>query len=193
MKYYFCFKTKCCSKNEISQLTLKNPVNIWQLSLPGNVWHFSKCSKTVHWLSLWKKKKENLTLLSFLLVKLHQYLNYTVLVIRVGFGTWVFLLEPRTIITRAEDVAGWQQGPPVRRGAVLGFQGDIDVLWTNDQSHLELPGIKSTFTYLSLEGGFGKAVVEHKQTKLIRWQLILDLKILGAGCSHVLGSCLCRR
>ena len=80
-----------------------------------------------------KKKKENLTLLSFLLVKLHQYLNYTVLVIRVGLGTWVFLLEPRTIITRAEDVAGWQQGPPVRRGAVLGFQGDIDVLWTNDQ------------------------------------------------------------
>ena len=67
-----------------------------------------------------KRRKSHFTLL----VELHQHFNYRVLVILVGLRIWVFLLEPRTIITRAEDVAGWQQGPPVRREAVLGFLGE---------------------------------------------------------------------
>lgn len=43
-----------------------------------------------------------------------------------------------------------QQGPPVGTGAVAGLLGNRRPLSTNDQSHLELPGLKSTF--LSFRG-----------------------------------------
>lgn len=59
-------------------------------------------------------------------------------------------------------MAGRQQGPQMGAGAVSGFLGNRSPLHTNDRSHLELPALKSTFTYLSREGGFGKAVVGHK-------------------------------
>lgn len=63
--------------------------------------------------------------------------------------------------------SGWQTaGSWWGEGLSLDFRNSS--LCTNDQSHLELPGLKSTFTYLSQQGGFEKAVVGHKQTKLIR-------------------------
>lgn len=86
----------------------------------------------------------------------------------------MFSFIPLTITAGAQDVDTRQQGPRVGRGAVSVFLWNRRPLCTNGQSHLELPGLKATFTYLSWEGGFGEAVAGHKQTKLIRWQLILD-------------------
>lgn len=105
-------------------------------------------------------EKKNLTLLSFPLFEVHQYLNRIVLI--HPFGSQDMNVSLGTSNNHNWSLKhGWQQGPRVRTGAVSGLLGNGNFC-TNDQSHLELPGLKSTFTYLSREGGFGKAVVEHK-------------------------------
>lgn len=69
---------------------------------------------------------------------------------------------PQTITTGAQDVDTRRQGPRLGQGTVSVRLQNRNPLCTNGQSHLELPGLKATFTYLSWEGGFGKAVVGHK-------------------------------
>lgn len=166
----FVSRIKSSSEKEILQLSYsENIVNIWQLSLLGNGWHFSKCSKTADWSSLWKKKNHfalpSSIWTSSVLKSYSPHHPFRSQDMNVSLGTSP-QLELKKWLADSRVLVG--------RGAVSGFPGNSS-LCTNDQSHLELPGLKSTFTYLSQQGGFEKAVVGHKQTKLIRWQLILDL------------------
>lgn len=77
------------------------------------------------------------------------------------------LLGVQTIPNGAQDVDPRQQGPWVGSGTVSALLWNRNPFCTNDQSHLERPGLKSTFAHLSWEG-FGKAAGGHKYTKLIR-------------------------
>jgi hypothetical protein len=101
------------------------------------------------------------------LFEFHQFLNHRDLTILLD---WIWYIKPSKTGARAVDMNSGVSGRD--RGSLYCGAENLSALI--DQGHLELLALKSTSTYLSWEGGFGKAIVGHRQTKLIRQQLILD-------------------